>query len=138
MTSESGFYNKSIKYSYTQRISVYNAKSVAIDGLKVIDRVPVSEDANLVVNLICPALNLPGVSTIGNSSGIKTPPTVKIGNDIIAQWKGVESPGSDVSALGKDGQVSWICSVSALDRINLLLQWEVIDSQRTTIHGLGY
>ncbi|KAH9475070.1 Protein F37C4.5 [Psilocybe cubensis] len=136
ITSESGFYNKTVKHLYTQRISVYNSKSVAIKGLKVIDRIPVSEDAALVVNLINPALDLPGPETDVSNSLVSISPGVKVGDEIIAQWNRTESIGDDVSALGKDGQVCWICSVPALGRNNLVLQWEVIDSQKTKIFGL--
>ncbi|PPQ90355.1 hypothetical protein CVT25_007757 [Psilocybe cyanescens] len=136
MTSESGFYNKSLKYVYSQRISVHNTKSVAVDKLKIIDKVPVSQDANLIVNLINPTLTLPAPSAVGIATSNKALPTVKVGHGILAQWNGAEKSGADVSALGKDGKLNWICSVPALEKINLLLQWEVVDSQRRQIYGL--
>ncbi|PPQ85972.1 hypothetical protein CVT25_001670 [Psilocybe cyanescens] len=134
MASESGFYSKSLKYAYSQRISVHNTKFVAIDGLKIIDGIPVSQDANLIVNLISPALTLAAPSTAAIAS--KPPSTVKVSHNIDAQWNGAEKPGTDVSALGKDGKLNWICHVPALGRLNLLLQWEVIDSHKTQVYGL--
>ncbi|KAH9475079.1 Protein F37C4.5 [Psilocybe cubensis] len=135
VASQTGFYNKSLKYAYSQRISVHNSKSVPIDGVKIIDRIPVSQDADLIVNLINPGLTPPSLSPASSATKAKT--IVTVSPDIIAQWCGVENPGSDVSALGKDGKLNWVCGVPAYGRINLLLQWEVIDAQKKQIYDYG-
>jgi hypothetical protein len=43
--SQSGFYNKAANHIFSQRIAISNTKAGAINDFKVIDQVPVSEDA---------------------------------------------------------------------------------------------
>ena len=135
MASESGYYNKSRTQSFSQRISIQNTKTIAIEGVKVTDHIPVSQDANITVNLISPALTLPTTSTL-KLKGKETPPRVQVSEGIIAQWNGSDDPNSDFSALGRNGRIDWICAIPAFGTINLLLQWEVIGTNKTTIYGL--
>ena len=129
MISQSGFYTKSTTHAFSQIISVHNTKSVEIEKLKIIDNIPVSQDANITVNLISPGLTIPLSSATPNNKTVPSSVTVANG---VAQWN---DSGSDVNALGKDGRLDWICSIPALAKINLLLQWEVTTTQKNPIQG---
>ncbi|KDR71602.1 hypothetical protein GALMADRAFT_127088 [Galerina marginata CBS 339.88] len=139
LVSETGFYSKSFKYTYSQRITVHNTKAIDIEGLRITDHIPLSQDANLVVSLVNPALTIPaaGPSTVGFSGRMLAPPEpVQVMDGVIAQWNGADQPGYDISALALNGQFDWVCKVPAQQKINLVLQWEVTTSQRTEIYGL--
>ena len=136
MASESGYYNKSRTQSFSQRISIQNTKTIAIEGVKVTDHIPVSQDANITVNLISPALTLPTTSTL-KLKGKETSPRVQVSEGIIAQWNGSDDPNGDFSALGRNGRIDWIlCAIPAFGTVNLLLQWEVTTTKKTEIYGL--
>ena len=45
--------------SFTQRVVIHNTKSVALSKLKVIDQVPISEEAGIAVKVVSPALIVP-------------------------------------------------------------------------------
>ena len=135
MASESGYYNKSRTQSFSQRISIQNTKTIAIEGVKVTDHIPVSQDANIIVNLISPALTLPTTSTL-KLTGKETPPREQVSEGIIAQWNGSDDPNGDFSALGRNGRIDWICAIPAFGTVNLLLQWEVTTTKKTEIYGL--
>ena len=132
MSSESGYYNKSRTQSFSQRISVQNTKTIAIEGLKITDHIPVSQDANISVNLISPALTLPTLKLTGKA----TPPKVRVSEGIIAQWNGSDDPNGDFSALGGNGRIDWLCAIPAFGTVNLLLQWEVTTTRKIAIYGL--
>ncbi|RXW17071.1 hypothetical protein EST38_g8783 [Candolleomyces aberdarensis] len=91
-------------------------------------------------------------STSGNSEkALKAvAKSVKVSSDVVAQW---DRPGSDAApateegpdsdsepvdlkALGKDGKISWLCSVPAQTKTNLTLQWEVSAPVNTNIAGI--
>ncbi|KAF8875319.1 hypothetical protein BD779DRAFT_1563878 [Infundibulicybe gibba] len=133
-TSHSGFYSKTSNQVYSQRITVFNTKSIPISDLKVMDRIPVSEDSQITVKLVNPALTLPTAPTEGSSS--KVPPPVSVSSEVSAQWEGADETGVDVESLGKDGKLNWTCSVPAQGKLNLLLSWEVAAPSNTTIVGL--
>lgn len=130
MVSQSGFYNKCTTHAFTQTITIHNTKSVGIEKLKITDNIPVSQDANITVNLISPGLTIPLPSTTASKT---TPSSVTVANGIVARWSG---SGSDVNALGKDGLLDWVCSIPAHAKNNLLLQWEVSTTQKIAIQGL--
>ena len=41
--AETGFYHRSMKHSYSQRVPVHNAKPIAIEGLRDTSNIPVSK-----------------------------------------------------------------------------------------------
>jgi len=129
LVSETGFYTKSKKHSFTQRITVHNTKSVEVEGVKIRDNIPVSQEANLVVKLITPSLPL--ASTLTTSSSISS---VEVEDGIIARWTVIDD--ANTSALGKDGMLEWVCAIPALGKVNLLLEWEVTNNLETRIVGL--
>ncbi|RXW17065.1 hypothetical protein EST38_g8784 [Candolleomyces aberdarensis] len=200
--SQSGLLSKSKVYNYTRRITIHNTKNSTVEGIKIIDQIPVSEDATITVKLISPALQLPNFSSpanaapvspgdtgsvpssgkgglfrnIGGSGNNSNSPSdtpsdkalkavaksVKVSPGVIAQWNrpddlhSITGDGSteetkvhrssesvsdsseplDLTALGKDGKISWICSIPPQTKINLTLQWEVSAPVNTDIVGI--
>jgi len=129
--SQSGLYTKTSTYVFSQRVTIFNAKTTAIDGLKILDQVPVSQDSQISVKVVSPALNSSGTTT----KNAKIQP-LQVSEGVVAQWEGADEPDCDVSALGKDGKFNWVCSVPAQGKINLLLQWEVTTPARANVVGL--
>ncbi|KAF6759168.1 hypothetical protein DFP72DRAFT_1031955 [Ephemerocybe angulata] len=141
--SQSGFMTKATNYIFTRRITLHNTKSLAIENVKVIDQIPVSENSVINVKLISPALELPDSGTLKagwteNKAGVKIPPPAKVGQGILAQWDGAEDLSSEdeVESLGKDGKISWLCALPSQGKVTLTLQWEVSAPLRTDITGL--
>ncbi|KIK59443.1 hypothetical protein GYMLUDRAFT_245135 [Collybiopsis luxurians FD-317 M1] len=68
---------------YSQRITILNTKRVRIDALKLIDRIPVSEDERIVVKILKPAeLNRPGKgSGVNNNQTEAGSNTGKVASD---------------------------------------------------------
>ncbi|KAF8802177.1 hypothetical protein BYT27DRAFT_7226523 [Phlegmacium glaucopus] len=135
--SQSGFYTKTTNYVFSQRITVSNTKTLAIENLKIIDQAPVSEDSDITVKLVSPALGIPGEGFGGGTIGeLKAPPPLRVASGVIAQWHGADEAGVEVEALGKDGKLNWVCAVPAQEKIGLVLQWEVMAPAKTAIVGL--
>ena len=154
--TQSGFYNRSFNQSYTQRITVHNAKSSAsgINGntlkIKIIDQVPVSEDSTIDVKLVQPPLFTPGaegkgkatVSSAIGAGGLPGPVTVSSG--VTATWDGADefSLGSvaqnevDMDSLGREGRFCWMCTVAPQAKVNVNLQYEISAPLKTNIMGL--
>ncbi|CAK5270370.1 unnamed protein product [Mycena citricolor] len=139
--SQSGFYTKSATHAFTQRITVFNTKSIAVERLKIIDQIPTSQNSQIEVKLLSPALLLPaelaaadkGNGGLGSLTLKKSPQpasgtvpqTITVARGVIAQWDGVGEPDCDVQTLGLDRKVNWICSVPSQGKLNLTLDWEV-------------
>ncbi|KAJ7315021.1 hypothetical protein DFH08DRAFT_894479 [Mycena albidolilacea] len=125
--SQSGFYKKSATHGFTQRITVHNTKSVPVDGLRIVDQIPASRNAQVKVKLIQPALPLgegEGVtgkgaeaeSNAGAETKGKKSASVNVSKGVVAQWDGGDET---------DRRVSWMCAVPAQGKINLTLEWTV-------------
>ncbi|KAJ7868812.1 hypothetical protein B0H14DRAFT_3441123 [Mycena olivaceomarginata] len=133
--SQSGFYNKSANYVFSQRITVFNTKSITVDRLKITDQIPTSQNSQIEVKLVNPALTLPsddpgkGSSSLnlkGTSKSAPTPQVINVARGVVAQWDGADEPTDcAVEALGLDRKLNWVCSVGAQAKINLSLEWEV-------------
>ena len=152
--THSGFYNRFFNQSYTQRITVHNAKSSAsgINGdtlkIKVVDQVPISENSTIDVKLVQPPLVSPGAdgkATISRAIGAGgLPAPVEVSSGVTATWDGADevSLGSvgqdevDVDSLGRDGRFCWICSVAPQAKVNVNLQYEISAPLKTNITGL--
>ncbi|KAJ2920586.1 hypothetical protein H1R20_g16507, partial [Candolleomyces eurysporus] len=200
--SQSGLLSKSKVYSYTRRFTIHNTKNSTVEGVKIIDQIPVSEDATITVKLHSPALQLPNFSptanagpvspidtgsvlnsgkgglfrNIGGSGNNSNSPSgtpsdkalkaiaksVKVSPGVVAQWNrpddlySITGDGSaeetkvhrssesvsdsseplDLTALGKDGKISWLCSIPPQTKISLTLQWEVSAPVNTDISGI--
>jgi hypothetical protein len=131
--SQSGFYTKTANHVFSQRITISNTKTHPIENLKIIDQAPVSEDSDITVNLVSPALKLPGEGV--EPKGF---PPLKVAPGVVAQWHGADEEGVQVEALGRDGKLDWVCAVPAQEKIGLFLQWEVMAPVKTTIMGLTF
>ncbi|KAL0946220.1 hypothetical protein HGRIS_012479 [Hohenbuehelia grisea] len=133
--SKSGFYSKTATQTFTQRITIHNTRSIAIEDLKIVDHIPISEDAQITVKLVAPALTTP--SNTGTLGGKGTrPDPVKVSEGVVAQWDGAEEAEAELTSLGKDGKLNWVCSVPAQGKVNLQLQWEVASPASITVTGL--
>lgn len=112
------------------------------------DRIPISEDSQITVKLINPSLSLPssGTDTValsfGNADKAKDAAErplmapVKVSSGVAAQWDGADDPQGDITALGKDGKLNWLCSIPPQSTTNVSLQWEVESAANITITGL--
>lgn len=133
--TESGFYSKTANYTFVQRIQVYNTKTIAISHVKIIDQVPVSENSDIDVKLVVPALKVPnGTTTKGTPVSLF--PAIKLGDGVTAQWEGLDDPDCDIDAVGKDGKLNWVASIPPQKKINLALQWEVSFPAKEKLMGL--
>ncbi|KAF8877368.1 hypothetical protein BD779DRAFT_1789595 [Infundibulicybe gibba] len=136
-TTHSGLYTKTINHAYSQRITIFNTKTISIKDLKIVDQIPVSEDSQITVKLTSPALTLP-VPASENSKGSnnKVPPPVSVTSGVSAQWDGADEDDVDRESLGRNGRLNWVCEVPAQEKVNLVLSWEVTASANTPIIGL--
>ncbi|KAJ6469143.1 hypothetical protein C8R47DRAFT_1055473 [Mycena vitilis] len=130
--SQTGFYNKSSNYVFSQRITVFNTKGISIDSLKIVDQIPTSQNSQIEVKLVNPALTLPAENAGTGMSSIKAvpktaaaPQVLNVARGIVAQWDGVDEPDCAVESLGLDRKLNWVCSVASQAKINLSLEWEV-------------
>ncbi|KAG5641474.1 hypothetical protein DXG03_005126 [Asterophora parasitica] len=141
--SQSGFYTKTTTLVVTQQITVHNTKTVAVDRVRIVDQVPVSEDAQIQVNLVSPGLHKGSTSSSGigsvSAGSSKEDPAAKlvtVAKGITAFWDGADEPEPEVEALGRNGKLNWVCTVPPQGKVNLVLQWEVASPARTEIAGL--
>ncbi|KAJ7262959.1 hypothetical protein C8J57DRAFT_1183686 [Mycena rebaudengoi] len=134
--SQSGFYTKSANYVFSQRITIFNTKSISVDRLKIIDQIPISQDSQIEVKLVSPALALPS----DGGSSVKGPPkkaqVLTVGKGVVAQWDGTDDPDQEVDSLGLDRKLNFICSVASQAKVNLALEWEVTVSPASA-HVVG-
>lgn len=152
--------SKTTTTTYTQRISVYNSKaSQAVHDLKILARVPVSEDAGIVVKVLEPKGLTSGVSkqakvvdgvVVGwvkadndaskKPSGNNLVPLSKTSTITSHTSKGTGSTTAaaeeDTKHLGKDGKVQWACSLEAQRKVDLTLSWEVTHAREAVVVGL--
>ncbi|KAJ7268023.1 hypothetical protein C8J57DRAFT_1450382 [Mycena rebaudengoi] len=134
--SQSGFYTKSANYVFSQRITIFNTKSISVDHLKIIDQIPISQNSQIEVKLVNPALALPS----DGGSSVKGPPkkaqVLTVGKGVVAQWDGADEPDQEVDSLGLDRKLNFICSVASQAKVNLALEWEVTVSPASA-HVVG-
>ncbi|KAF8877367.1 hypothetical protein BD779DRAFT_1475255 [Infundibulicybe gibba] len=136
-TTHSGLYRKTINHAYSQRITIFNTKTIPIKDLKVVDQIPVSEDSQVTVKLTSPALTLPvPASENSKNSNNKVLLPVSVTKGVSAQWDGADEDSVDRESLGRNGRLNWMCEVPAQEKVNLVLSWEVTASANTPIIGL--
>lgn len=127
--TQSGLITKTTSTAFSQRITVHNAKSNPIEGLQIVDRIPVSQDSQIKINLSTPPL------------GVGSTIPVKVSEGVVAKWYPGEqvddSEGTEGSAnAGKDGQVAWMCDLTSQKKVDLLLAWEVSAPSQVDLAGL--
>lgn len=86
-----------------------------------------------------PPLTLPPRSSttalsLKNSSAVLN--SVKVAQNVVAQWDGVDEPDKDSNAIGKDGKLNWIVSIPPQKTISIVLQFEVNYPENLAIIGL--
>ncbi|KAJ7101545.1 hypothetical protein B0H15DRAFT_919820 [Mycena belliarum] len=126
--SRSGFYTKTANLVFSQRITVFNTKSIAAERVRIADQIPTSQNAQIEVRLVSPALTLPADAGTGSMKAAPKrvePQMLTVGKGVVAQWDGVDEPDAAVETLGLDRKLNWICAVPAQAKINLVLEWEV-------------
>ncbi|KAG6843161.1 hypothetical protein H0H87_007324 [Tephrocybe sp. NHM501043] len=133
--SDSGFYTKTTTHIFTQTITVHNTKSTPVERVSIAEQIPVSEDAQIQVKLLSPALTVKQKEKETESA--KKTRTVAVAKGVSAQWDGADEPEPDVEALGRNGKFDWVCAIPTQGKINLVLQWEVATPARTVVAGLS-
>jgi hypothetical protein len=116
---------------FEQRIGIHNTKGAAMENLKVLEQFPVSEDANITVNYLSPALALPQPNKDGEYQKVSA---VKVNGQAKAQWEGADE--IEPSAVGKSGSFHWDCSIPAQGKLTLVASWEVVCPVGTDVVGL--
>jgi hypothetical protein len=136
-SSVAGFYQKKSTQSFTQRLTVLNTKYSAIENLRVIEHIPVSEDELIEVKLHNPPLTMPSTGTqSGSSASLMNKVQEKGARNVTALWDGVDEEGVDQAALGKDGKFNWLVSIPPQKSVSLVAQFEVNYPEGTAIQGL--
>ncbi|KAG6872120.1 hypothetical protein C0995_012774 [Termitomyces sp. Mi166 len=130
--SKTGFYTKTITHVYTQTVTVLNTKSTPVEGVRIADQIPVSEDAQIQVKLISPALVSKGKD---KDEGVRD--KVAVAKGVSAMWQGADEPEPDTGALGKNGKFDWVVALPAQGKVNLVLQYEVIVPVEANVVGLA-
>ncbi|KAF7768419.1 hypothetical protein Agabi119p4_7662 [Agaricus bisporus var. burnettii] len=133
-TSRTGFYSKSTTQTFTQRTTIINMKTSAIEGLRVYDQFPVSEDPRVSVKYISPGLCSEPTET--TSGEIKVLDKVKGTAGICARWSGADEIDVNCETFGKDGKFEWICAIPSQGKIELQSQFEVTAPLHSQIVGL--
>ncbi|KAG6876035.1 hypothetical protein C0993_006036 [Termitomyces sp. T159_Od127] len=142
--SESGFYTKTTTHVYTQSISVFNTKSTPVERVRVVEQVPVSEDAQVQVKLLSPALpaargardreerEREKESKNGKDKdkdnkvrdeGGKRVASVAVSSGVIAMWEGTDDSEGEVVA--RDGKFCWNVALPGQGKASLVLKYEV-------------
>lgn len=109
-------------------------KTSAIEGLRVYDQFPVSEDPRVSVKYISPGLRSEPTET--TSGEIKVLDKVKGTAGICAQWSGADETDVNCETFGKDGKFEWICAIPSQGKIELQSQFEVTAPLHSQIVGL--
>ncbi|KAG6898902.1 hypothetical protein C0993_002979 [Termitomyces sp. T159_Od127] len=131
--SKSGFYTKTRTHVYTQTVTVHNTKSIPVEGVRIADQVPVSEDAQIQVKLISPAL---GAKEKGKDRDEGTG-RVTVAKGVSAIWENADESEPHMEALGRNGKFDWVVALPAQGKVNLVLQYEVVSPAETTVVGLA-
>ncbi|KAF5325094.1 hypothetical protein D9619_010017 [Psilocybe cf. subviscida] len=112
--SQSGYITTTRTHDITHRVRVHNAKPAPLQGIRVIDHVPVSNDARIVVKVIQPGLTVPSMDRTAHA----TSPDVIVGEGIVARWL-IDNRHY------KDGGFEWICDVPANGTVDLVVQCQI-------------
>ncbi|KAG5640964.1 hypothetical protein DXG03_006525 [Asterophora parasitica] len=141
--SLSGFYTKTTTLAVTQQITVHNTKAEPVEHVRIVDQVPVSQDAQIQVNLVSPALHYHKDSSssgtfgaTGKEEGDPAARMMTVAKGVTAMWDGADEPEPEVEALGRSGKLNWVCTIPPQSKINLVLQWEVASPARMQVAGL--
>jgi len=102
-----------------QRITVQNTRTIPITNLRIVDQIPVSQDAKINVKLVSPSLSL-------DASSNKASREATVSEGVQAQWgTGDPEEEQDADSKGRDGKLNWTCQIPEQSSVNIKLQWEV-------------
>ncbi|KAG6872123.1 hypothetical protein C0995_012777 [Termitomyces sp. Mi166 len=144
--SESGFYSKTTTHVYTQTITVHNTKSTAVERVRISDQIPVSEDAQIQVKLLSPALPLPLALTHNAKDKDKVQDKdqraektkrVAVSRGVSAMWEGADESEDGGEVVGRNGKFCWVVGLPGQAKVNLVLQYEVVVPAGTNVVGLA-
>ncbi len=147
--SMTGFYKKSTTKTYTQRITITNTKSTAIENLKVVDIIPVSQDERIEIKLLNPPLTPSPVGepsslqrTMSQTSAEKNSiskelkaDTIRVSPGVVALWDGTGDLEANQDVVGKNGRVRWDVSLLPQETVNLVLKFEVSYPEKLVVTG---
>ncbi|KAJ3561615.1 hypothetical protein NP233_g10088 [Leucocoprinus birnbaumii] len=103
-----------------------------ISSLTVIDSIPTTEDIDIFIKLVNPPLRYPEVVAAGFKDLIQARTGIPVTEDIpklcsvFARWDMVDEPPHDLSMLGANGKMNWVCCIAGKESIDLNLQWQVL------------
>jgi len=154
-TSQTGLITKSSVTSFTQRITIQNKKSIPLTALRVVDHIPVSDDPDITIKLLQPALPSVPASTASpppqpgataklsekdiEKLSLHQGPEVEVASGVTAHWYIGEDAGEGQGKLlGSDGAILWTCRIPEQGKIELVLAWEVIAPASARVRGLEY
>lgn len=111
---------------FKQRMTIKNTRPISIGRLVVQDRIPVSEDSRIKVNLFQPAEKALGPvgGTTGSSSLASEGMTDKISKNVLARWGQKEEENGGSGGSRGDGVIEWIVS-DLKDSVDLHLTYDI-------------
>lgn len=123
--------------SSTQSITIHNTKTISVAGIHVLDHVPVSEDYRIAVKVRSPGLNMP-VGDEERNLTLRKPADqeVTIQEGVIAKWDSGSEDGDENVNIGKDGKLKWVVNLPALEKINLVLAYDISSAANLQLVGL--
>ncbi|KXN87223.1 Protein F37C4.5 [Leucoagaricus sp. SymC.cos] len=121
-----------LTYSCSQRITVVNTRDIHVHSLTIIDSIPTADDIDLFIKLVNPPLKYPEALASGfkdlvqAKTGIQITEGVPESCSVFARWDIVDEPPYDLSLLGANGKINWVCSIRERGSVDLNLQWQVL------------
>jgi hypothetical protein len=109
-----------------------NPRGTPVSSLTIIDNIPTVEDSDIVIELINPPLEYPESGAPGfkdaehTRTGVQVTEGIPNTCSVHASWDMVGDPFQDLSPLGANGKINWVCSVGKKESMDINLQWQVL------------
>ncbi|KAF5359786.1 hypothetical protein D9756_003001 [Leucocoprinus leucothites] len=119
-------------YSCSQPITVTNTRDIPISSLTVIDSIPTTGEIDISIKLVNPPLKYPEATAPGFKNlvqartGMPVVEGIPTSCSVFARWDMVDETLHDLSSLGANGKMNWVCSIAEKESIDLNLQWQVL------------
>ncbi|KAG8773998.1 hypothetical protein FRC16_005236 [Serendipita sp. 398] len=117
--------------SYSQKITIRNARSTEINRLLIRDQIPVASDQRIKIALTEPAgLEFTGRTNNNVPAGtLNIPVKVQLAKGLMVHWKPTEEDSNQasmtVAEAAKQGIIEWVCEMDPGQRVDMTLSWEV-------------